>query len=94
MAKAIWKDRVIAESDRFEEVEGNVYFPPDTVNTEYLHPSATRTTCGWKGEANYYNIVVDGQINADSAWYYPSPKAAASRIKNHVAFWRGFSVEG
>lgn len=93
MARAIWMDKVIAQSDSFEEVEGNLYFPPDAVNAEYLQPSNTRTTCSWKGEASYYDIVVDGQFNADAAWYYPKPKAAAARIKDYVAFWRGVKVE-
>lgn len=93
MAKAIWKDKVIAQSDSVEEMEGNLYFPPDAVNAEYLQPSNTRTTCSWKGEASYYDIVVDGQANVDAAWYYPKPKAAAARIKDCVAFWRGVKVE-
>ena len=93
MARAVWKERVIAESDTYEEVEGNLYFPAAAVQADYLRPSATRTTCAWKGEASYYDILVDGEVNADAAWYYPSPKAAAARIKGHVAFWRGVRVE-
>ena len=74
-------------------MEGNVYFSPETVKTELLQPSAKRTVCHWKGEARYYDVVVDGQVNKDAAWYYPNPKPAAANIKDHVAFWRGVSVE-
>jgi uncharacterized protein (DUF427 family) len=93
MAKAIWKDQVIAVSDSFEEVEGNLYFPPGSVRREYLKSASKRTTCPRKGEASYYDIVVDGETNADAAWYYADPKPAAARIKDHVAFWRGVRVE-
>ena len=93
MARAIWKDAVIAESERTVEVEGNQYFPPDTVRRENLRPSATHTTCPWKGVASYYDVVVDGQVNRDAAWYYPEPKDAARQIANHVAFWHGVRVE-
>ncbi len=93
MPKAIWKGTVIAESDHCETVEGNCYFPPDAVKREYLRESATHTTCGWKGVASYYDVVVDGQTNGDAAWFYPDPKPAAANIANHVAFWRGVTVE-
>ena len=93
MARAIWHDRVLAESDRFELVEGNVYFPPDTIDRQYFKDSATTTVCGWKGTARYYTVVVDGAENADAAWYYPEPKPAAAEIKDHVAFWHGVKVE-
>ncbi len=93
MARATWNGAVLAESDRFEMVEGNVYFPPETVNREYFKESPTHTTCPWKGLASYYTVVVDGQENADAAWYYPAPKDAAKQITNHVAFWRGVTVE-
>ncbi len=93
MAKAIWRDKVLADSDRFELVEGNVYFPPDTLNRAYLKSSATTTVCPWKGMAHYFTVVVDGQENADAAWYYPAPKPAAAAIKDHVAFWHGVKVE-
>jgi uncharacterized protein (DUF427 family) len=93
MPRATWNDRVIAESDTFELVEGNVYFPAAAVTREFLKPSDTHTTCPWKGVASYYNLVVDGQINKDAAWYYPDPKPAAANIKDHVAFWRGVKVE-
>jgi uncharacterized protein (DUF427 family) len=84
---------VIAESDRCEVVEGNQYFPPGAVRRELLTPSATHTTCPWKGEASYYDVVVDGEVNRDAAWYYPEPKDAAANIKDHVAFWRGVKIE-
>lgn len=93
MPRALWKGTVIAETDKFELVEGNVYFPPDTVRREYLKDSATHTVCGWKGTASYYTVAVDGEENKDAAWYYPDPKAAAANIKDHVAFWRGVTVE-
>lgn len=92
MAKAMWNGAVLAESDRFEIVEGNVYFPPDTVNRDYLRDSATHTVCGWKGIASYYDVVVDGQVNRDAAWYYPDIKPAAAQVKGFIAFWRGVSV--
>ena len=91
--RAIWNGKVIAESDRFESVEGNVYFPPQSVRREYLKQSSTRTVCPWKGVAHYYTLVVDGKENPDAAWYYPEPKAAAAKIRDHVAFWRGVTVE-
>jgi uncharacterized protein (DUF427 family) len=93
MARALWHGQIIAESDTFEVVEGNVYFPPGTVKRELLKPSETHTVCGWKGTASYYTVVVDGQENGDAAWYYPEPKAAAANIKDHVAFWHGVTVE-
>lgn len=94
MPRAIWNGTVIAESDRFEHVEGNVYFPAESVKREHLRPSETHTTCGSKGEASYYDVVVDGQVNRDAAWYYPTPKAAAQDIAGFVAFWRGVTIEG
>ena len=93
MPKAIWNGTVLAESDRCEVVEGNQYFPPDAVNRAYLRDSATHTLCSWKGTASYYDVVVDGQVNPDAAWYYPAPKDAARQIAGHVAFWRGVRVE-
>ena len=93
MARAIWKGKVLAESETFELVEGNVYFPPDAVNREYLTESAQTSKCPWKGTASYYTVVVDGEENRDAAWYYPEPKEAASQIKDHVAFWRGVTVD-
>ena len=93
MARALWQGQVIAESDSYESVEGNVYFPPDTVNRALLTPSSTTTVCGWKGTARYYSIEVGGERNTDAAWYYPDPKPAAENIRDHVAFWRGVTVE-
>jgi uncharacterized protein (DUF427 family) len=93
MARATWNGAVLAESDKFEMVEGNVYFPPETVNRQFFKESNTHTTCPWKGLASYYIVVVDGQENADAAWFYPTPKDAAKQIANHVAFWRGVTVE-
>jgi uncharacterized protein (DUF427 family) len=93
MAKATWKGAVIAESDRTQVIEGNHYFPPDAVARERLRPSATHTVCSWKGTASYYDVVVDGDVNRDAAWYYPEPKAAASSIAGWIAFWHGVTVE-
>ena len=93
MAKAIWNGAVVAESDNCEIVEGNYYFPPDTVKAEYFQPSNTHTICSWKGEASYYTLRVDGQDNKDAAWYYPDPKPKAQNIKGYIAFWRGVRVE-
>ncbi|CCI06857.1 DUF427 domain-containing protein [Microcystis aeruginosa NIES-298] len=93
MAKAIWNGAVVAESDNCEIVEGNYYFPPDTVKAEYFQPSNTHTICSWKGEASYYTLRVDGQDNKDAAWYYPDPKPKAQNIKGYIAFWRGVQVE-
>ena len=93
MARATWNGTVVAESDRCVVVEGNQYFPVDAVKREHLRPSETHTTCPWKGVASYYDVVVNGQVNRDAAWYYPDPKPAAREIKDHVAFWRGVSVE-
>jgi uncharacterized protein (DUF427 family) len=90
--KAIWKDVVLAESDDTIVIEGNHYFPPDSVNKEYLKESNTHTTCPWKGEASYYNVVVNEAVNKDAAWYYPEPKEAAKQIKDYVAFWKGVEV--
>jgi len=93
MARALWKGTVIAESDRCELVEGNHYFPPEAVRREFLRPSATHTTCSWKGVASYYDVVVGGEVNRDAAWYYPEPKPAAAQVKDRVAFWHGVVVE-
>ena len=93
MPQAIWNGKVIAETERFETVEGNIYFPPQSVKREYFKPSETRTICPWKGTAHYYTVVVDGKENRDAAWYYPQPKPAAANIRDHVAFWRGVTVE-
>ena len=93
MPKAIWNNQVIAETQKVEEVEGNLYFPPEALKKEFLKPSQTKTDCPWKGTARYYNIKVENETNNDAAWYYPEPKEAATQIKDHVAFWRGVRVE-
>lgn len=93
MPRALWKGTVIAESDKYEVVEGNVYFPPDAIRREHFKESDTHTVCGWKGTASYYTVSVDGEENRDAAWYYPDPKPAAANIKDHIAFWRGVTVE-
>ena len=93
MAKAVWNGSVIAESDTFEVVEGNIYFPPESVNKEYFKESSAHSTCPWKGEASYYTLEVDGKTNSDAAWFYPEPKDAAANIKDHVAFWKGVEVQ-
>jgi uncharacterized protein (DUF427 family) len=90
--KAIWNNAVIAESDDTVVVEGNHYFPSAAVGKQYLQPSPTHTHCPWKGEASYYDVVVNGETNKDAAWYYPAPKEAAAEIKDRVAFWRGVKV--
>jgi uncharacterized protein (DUF427 family) len=91
--KATWNGAVLAESDETVVVEGNHYFPPDSLNKEFFENSDTHTICPWKGEASYYNVVVNGTVNKDAAWYYPEAKPAAEEIKNRVAFWRGVKVE-
>ena len=90
--KATWNDAVLAESDKTVVVEGNHYFPPDTINKEYFQNSDTHTICGWKGEASYYDVVVNGQLNKDAAWYYPQTKPEADEIRGYIAFWRGVKV--
>ncbi len=92
MAKAVWQSVVLAESDKCVQLEGNAYFPPDAIQREYFLPSETTTECPWKGTASYYHIEVNGQRNADAAWYYPNPRAAAVEILGHVAFWRGVKI--
>jgi uncharacterized protein (DUF427 family) len=95
MPKAIWNGTVIAEApaNAVEIVENNVYFPPEAVHRRYLQSSDTHTVCGWKGTASYYSVAVDGQVNADAAWYYPQPKEAAKQIAGYIAFWHGVKVE-
>jgi uncharacterized protein (DUF427 family) len=92
MATARWNGEVIADSDDTKEVEGNQYFPPESVRQEFLEPTDTTSTCPWKGTASYYTLRVNGDENPDAAWYYPSPKNAAAEIKDHVAFWNGVEV--
>lgn len=91
--KAVWNNVVLAESDETVLVEGNHYFPRQAVNWDYFRESSTSTTCPWKGEASYYTIEVNGSVNQDAAWYYPTPKTAAKQITGRVAFWRGVKVE-
>jgi len=95
MPKATWNGATIAEApaEAVELVEGNVYFPADSVRRDYLQPSDTHTVCGWKGTASYYDVAVDGQVNRDAAWYYPEPKEAARNITGRIAFWKGVKVE-
>ena len=93
MAKATWNGVVLAESDDTVIVEGNHYFPADSVHWDRFRSSDTNTVCGWKGTASYHDVVVDGETNADAAWYYPDPKDAAAEIRDHVAFWKGVTVE-
>ena len=90
--KAIWENVILAESNATIVVEGNHYFPPDSINKNYFKDSNTQSSCPWKGLASYYNIVVDGKVNQDAAWYYPDPKSAAGNIKNYVAFWKVVEV--
>jgi len=91
--KASWNGEVIAESNETIVVEGNHYFPPSAIKPEHFQPSETHTVCGWKGTASYYNVVVNGQVNKDAAWFYPDTKEAANNIKGYVAFWKGVRVE-
>lgn len=92
MAKAIWNDMVLAESENYETVEGNIYLPLSALNREFFTESPTTTGCPWKGTARYFTITVKGEENRDAAWYYPDPKPAADNIRDHVAFWRGVEV--
>jgi uncharacterized protein (DUF427 family) len=92
MKKAVWNGKVIAESDQTRVIEGNHYFPPESVRQEYLKETDYHTTCPWKGKASYYNVVVDGKVNRNAAWYYPEPKKAASEVTGYIAFWNGVKV--
>ena len=89
---ATWNGVVVAESDDIVTVEGNAYFPAASLGADFVRPSETRTICPWKGEAHYYDLVVDGQVNPGAVWFYPSPKPAAAEIAGRVAFWRGVEV--
>ena len=93
MMQAELNGTVVAQSDKTVVVEGNHYFPVEDVNADYLQPSATHTTCPWKGIASYYTVVVPGTTSEDAAWYYPTPSDAAKEITDHVAFWRGVTVQ-
>ena len=90
--KALWKNTIIAESDTTVIIENNHYFPPESVNQLYLKSSDTHTHCPWKGDASYYSIEVDGEINKDAAWYYPKTSHAAKPIEGYVAFWKGVEI--
>ncbi len=90
--KAIWNGQTIAESDDTVVVEGNHYFPADSIKQEFFAPSETHTVCGWKGTASYYDIKVNGETNKDAAWFYPEAKDEAKNIENYIAFWKGVEV--
>ncbi|MEQ8288179.1 MAG: DUF427 domain-containing protein [Gammaproteobacteria bacterium] len=92
MVRAIWNGAVLAESDETEQVEGNYYFPPQAIQKEYFTESDKTTHCHWKGDARYFNILVDGKLNENAAWYYPDPKQEAAQIKDYVAFWKDVEV--
>lgn len=91
--KAIWNNHVIAESDDIVSVEGNAYFPQESVKKEYLRESKTHSVCPWKGKASYYSLEVDGKVNEDAVWYYPEPSELAEKIRDRVAFWKGVVIE-
>jgi uncharacterized protein (DUF427 family) len=93
MPRATWKGALLAESNEVKVIEGNLYFPPSALKREFFQESQTHTTCGWKGVASYYDVVVKGESNKDAAWYYPVTKDAAKEIEGWVAFWRGVQVE-
>ena len=90
--KAVWNGVTLAESDDTIVVEGNHYFPADSINKDFFKQSDTQTVCGWKGTASYYDVVVNGETNKDAAWYYPEPKDAAKEITKRIAFWKGVQV--
>lgn len=92
MPQATWNGATIAQTDNYETVEGNIYFPPEALDPKHFEASDYHTTCGWKGVASYYHVIVDGQRNENAAWFYPTPKDAAKNIKGYVAFWRGVKV--
>ena len=91
--KAVWNGEVVAESNNTVVVDGNHYFPADSIKSEYYLESRRTSVCGWKGTANYYSLNVNGQSNADAAWYYAEPKDAAKQIRGHIAFWKGVTVQ-
>ncbi|MCJ7753779.1 MAG: DUF427 domain-containing protein [Thermoanaerobaculales bacterium] len=93
MAKASWNGATIAESNETVLVEGNHYFPPESVDRAYVAESPTHTRCPWKGTASYFDVVVDGRVNKDAAWYYPDTRPAAQQIEGYIAFWRGVDIE-
>lgn len=91
--KAVWNGKVIAESDDLVVVEGNQYFPMSSLNRAYVTFSNHKTMCHWKGQASYYSLLVDGELNTDAAWYYADPKPEAAEIRDRVAFWKGVKIE-
>lgn len=91
--KAVWQGVILAESDDTVVVEGNHYFPPQSLVRAHFRPSQTRTHCSWKGTAHYYDLLGEGRVNADAAWYYPEPEAEAEHIRGRVAFWNGVEVK-
>lgn len=91
--KAIWNGKTIADSQNVVQVDGYYYFPKERVDKKYLRKSDTKSRCYWKGEASYYDLVVDGEVNQDAAWYYPHPSQAAQMIKNHIGFWMGVEIK-
>jgi uncharacterized protein (DUF427 family) len=91
--KATWEGQVLAESDSTVVVDNNHYFPPEAIKREFFKESSTHTVCGWKGTASYYDVVVNGKVNKDAAWYYPSTSDRAKKIEGYVAFWKGVQVE-
>jgi uncharacterized protein (DUF427 family) len=91
--KAIWNNTVIAESDDTLAVEGNLYFPESSLKREFVTFSNHKTSCSWKGQASYYSLLVNGELNADAVWYYPDPKPEAEMVKGRVAFWKGVTVQ-
>ncbi len=92
MAKAVWNGVTLAESSETKIVEGNHYFPPDSIRRDYFRESDAHTVCGWKGTASYFDVAVNNEVNAQAAWYYPDPKPEATEIKDYVAFWKGVDV--
>ena len=93
MPKALWNGVVIAESDSTEIIEGNHYFPPAAIDRQYFRESSHTTVCGWKGTASYYDVIVEDSVSANAAWYYPTPKDAVAKVRDHVAFWKGVEVQ-
>ena len=92
MIEASWNGKVLARSDSTVVVEGNHYFPPDSLERSHFRDSDTTTFCGWKGDCRYYDVTVEGEVNSDAAWYYPNPYPRAQHIRNHVAFWKGVRI--
>jgi uncharacterized protein (DUF427 family) len=92
MPSAKWNGQVIAESDQFETVDGNIYFPRNSLKDAFFKANSHQTVCSWKGTASYFDVVVDGKVNENAAWYYADPKEAAKNIKGYVAFWKGVEI--